>query len=142
MDRIRPVYTKQKSSMPTTPAATPGAPSSPMISPMPRRHVRSGSVAGGSSVRKAQTKAAAQRLAAVMAHKPTDEDVDEDDLSFDYNATGTAGIGLAGGRAVRPRSPVVIHFHNLDCFVSSGFGCTKSINQVCLPPRIGTFKGY
>ncbi|KAJ0013851.1 hypothetical protein Pint_20631 [Pistacia integerrima] len=83
------------------------APSSPVS---PHRHTRSGS-AGVSNVRKAQTKAAAQRLAAVMAHKPSDhhenddDDDDDDDHSHDYS-----GIGLAvtGGRAMPSgsRSPL------------------------------------
>ncbi|KAJ0079205.1 hypothetical protein Patl1_23422 [Pistacia atlantica] len=82
------------------------APSSPVS---PHRHTRSGS-AGVSNVRKAQTKAAAQRLAAVMAHKPSDhhendDEDDDDDHSHDYS-----GIGLAvtGGRAMQSgsRSPL------------------------------------
>lgn len=69
------------------------------------RHVRAASY-GISGVRRAQTKAAAQRLAAVMSNQNDDE---EDD---DNNAVASAGsnvIGLGGtGRAVRPRSPMVI----------------------------------
>ncbi|XP_031257956.1 coiled-coil domain-containing protein SCD2-like [Pistacia vera] len=96
--RMRPAaYMRQKSV---------AAPSSPVS---PHRHTRSGS-AGVSNVRKAQTKAAAQRLAAVMAHKPSDhhendDEDDEDDHSHDYS-----GIGLAvtGGRAMQSgsRSPL------------------------------------
>lgn len=62
--------------------------------------------------KKAQnTKAAAQRLAHVMAHKPTtdDDDEDDDDLSYDLSLSSSTGsLGLAGGgRAIRPRSPMV-----------------------------------
>ncbi|KAL6570569.1 hypothetical protein OROGR_000119 [Orobanche gracilis] len=75
-----------------------------MASPM-NRHIRSGSA--GVSVRKPQnTKAAAQRLAQVMAHQPADDDEeDEDDLLYDFES---AGIGLAGGRHARTRSPLSV----------------------------------
>ncbi|KAL6554323.1 hypothetical protein OROMI_019996 [Orobanche minor] len=75
-----------------------------MASPM-NRHIRSGSA--GVSVRKPQnTKAAAQRLAQVMAHQPADDDEeDEDDLLYDFDS---AGIGLAGGRHARTRSPLSV----------------------------------
>nr|XP_011465885.1 PREDICTED: coiled-coil domain-containing protein SCD2-like isoform X3 [Fragaria vesca subsp. vesca] len=108
MDRMRPVYVRQKSN---STSGTPGAPSSPsMTSPIMHHHSRSGSV-GMTGGKKAQnTKAAAQRLAHVMAHKPTDDDdEDDDDLSFDLGlSSGAGGIGLGGGgRAIRPRSPIV-----------------------------------
>ncbi|KAH9688495.1 Fas-binding factor-like protein [Citrus sinensis] len=93
------MYIRQKTSVyPTDQSSSPS-----------HRHTRSGSV---SNVRKAQTKAAAQRLAAVMAHKPSDEtdddDDDDDDHSRDYRAPGGPGvIGLSGtgGRTMRSRSP-------------------------------------
>ncbi|XP_062003796.1 coiled-coil domain-containing protein SCD2 isoform X1 [Rosa rugosa] len=105
MDRMRPVYVRQKSNS----SGTPGPPGSPsMASPIMHHHSRSGSL-GLSGGKKAQnTKAAAQRLAHVMAHKPTDDDdEDEDDLSIDIGlSSGTGSIGLAGvGRPIRPRSP-------------------------------------
>ncbi|KAL6132615.1 hypothetical protein ACLB2K_064855 [Fragaria x ananassa] len=108
MDRMRPMYVRQKSN---STSGTPGAPSSPsMTSPIMHHHTRSGSV-GMTGGKKAQnTKAAAQRLAHVMAHKPTDyDDEDDDDLSFDLGlSSGAGGIGLGGGgRAIRPRSPIV-----------------------------------
>ncbi|KAL6142736.1 hypothetical protein ACLB2K_061012 [Fragaria x ananassa] len=106
MDRMRPVYVRQKSN---STSGTPGAPSSPSA-PIMHHHTRSGSV-GMTGGKKAQnTKAAAQRLAHVMAHKPTDDDdEDDDDLSFDLSfSSGAGGIGLGGGgRAIRPRSPIV-----------------------------------
>ncbi|KAL5566991.1 hypothetical protein UlMin_030155 [Ulmus minor] len=101
MDRARQVYVKQNSS-----TGTPRTPSSPMRSPL-NRHVRSGSTTGLVSARKAQNaKAAAQRLAHVMAHQSADEDDEEDDLLFDYGSTMTGGVGLGGGRAMRSRSPM------------------------------------
>ncbi|XP_050384113.1 coiled-coil domain-containing protein SCD2-like [Argentina anserina] len=106
MDRMRPVYVRQKSNS----SGAPGTPSSPlMASPTMHHHSRSGSV-GMTGGKKAQnTKAAAQRLAHVMAHKPTtdDDDEDDDDLSFDLGLSSGGGIGLGGsGRAIRPRSPI------------------------------------
>lgn len=54
------------------------------------------------------TKAAAQRLARVMATQSADEDEEEDDLLYDFNSgVPSAGIGLAGGRQARNRSPLV-----------------------------------
>ncbi|XP_008455538.2 coiled-coil domain-containing protein SCD2 isoform X1 [Cucumis melo] len=102
MDRMRPVYTREKSN-----AGTPLGPASPLVPPFPH-HNRSGST-GLANSRRGQnnaTKAAAQRLAKVMASSADDED-DEDDLSFDYSlASGTGSIGLASGRSVRARSPM------------------------------------
>ncbi|KAJ0237048.1 hypothetical protein HA466_0249730 [Hirschfeldia incana] len=82
-------------------------PSSPMMtSPLMNRHARTGSNAGpGSNAKKAQTKAAAQRLAAVMSNQTGDDEDSDDDLSFDYNAVGS--IGLAAGRSHPSRSPMI-----------------------------------
>ncbi|CAH8306120.1 unnamed protein product [Eruca vesicaria subsp. sativa] len=82
-------------------------PSSPMMtSPLMNRHGRTGSNAGpGSNAKKAQTKAAAQRLAAVMSTQTGDDEDSDDDLSFDYNAVGS--IGLAAGRSNPSRSPMI-----------------------------------
>lgn len=78
-----------------------------MTSPM-HRHARSNS---GIS-RKPNTKAAAQRLAQVMSNQSGggDESDEEDDLDLlDYNPSNASTIGLgAGGRAARPRSPMVL----------------------------------
>lgn len=103
MDRMRPVYIRQKSA---TGTGTPGAPSSPMMSPR-NRHARSGSITGANLKKQ---KAAAQRLAQVMAHQQADESDEEDDLFDDYSTTvgGVGSIGLAGGRSVRSISPMVI----------------------------------
>ncbi|KAL0399556.1 UNVERIFIED_CONTAM: Coiled-coil domain-containing protein SCD2 [Sesamum radiatum] len=54
------------------------------------------------------TKAAAQRLARVMAHQPTDDEEEEDDL-FDFDKSiPSAGIGLAGGRQTKNRPSVSV----------------------------------
>lgn len=103
MDRMRPVYTRQKSN-----TGTPLAPESPLVSSIPH-HARTGSTGLANSKRGQNNaaKAAAQRLAKVMASSADDED-EEDDLSFDYSlSSGTGSIGLAGGRSVRSRSPMV-----------------------------------
>ncbi|CAK9152187.1 unnamed protein product [Ilex paraguariensis] len=104
MDRMRPVHVRQKSVTGTTP--TGASLSSPMASPL-HGHARSGSASIAVNMKKPQnTKAAAQRLAQVMAHQ-LDNDEDEDDLLYDYSpANASAGIGLAGGRGTRPRSPL------------------------------------
>ncbi|XP_048226065.1 coiled-coil domain-containing protein SCD2 isoform X2 [Ricinus communis] len=100
--RMNPVYLRQQSA-----AESPQGSSSPVMSPLHPRHVRTGS-AGMPNMKKAQTKAAAQRLAQVMSHQPPDGDEDEDDdLSYDYSSTGFGSIGLAGGRRMpRPQSPM------------------------------------
>ncbi|KAL2245547.1 coiled-coil domain-containing protein SCD2-like [Sesamum indicum] len=54
------------------------------------------------------TKAAAQRLARVMAHQSTDDDEEEDDL-YDFDKSiPSAGIGLAGGRQTKNRPSVSV----------------------------------
>ncbi|XP_024021989.1 coiled-coil domain-containing protein SCD2 [Morus notabilis] len=105
MDRTRQVYAKQNSN-----TGTPVTPSSPMASPL-NRHTRMGSTTGLANARKAQNaKAAAQRLAHVMAHQAADEDDEEDDLLYDYG--GTRSLGLGGGRAIRSRSPMSLRCVN------------------------------
>ncbi|XVE90148.1 hypothetical protein DITRI_Ditri20bG0054600 [Diplodiscus trichospermus] len=106
MDRRKLKYETQHS---TAGPGTPGAPASPLASSSPmHRHTRSASSYGNmGNMRKAQTKAAAQRLAAVMAHQQNDEDDDNDNDQIDYNnISGKGSIGLAGGRAMRPCSPM------------------------------------
>lgn len=79
-----------------------------MASPL-HRHTRSGSSASLSNMKKPQNaKAAAQRLAQVMAHQPADDNEEEDDDPYDLApALPSSGIGLAGGRQNRNRSPRV-----------------------------------
>ncbi|KAL7239368.1 hypothetical protein ACSBR2_005303 [Camellia fascicularis] len=114
MDRMRPVYVTQKSSVTTPTGGGGGVPASPMTTSPMRRHARSGStgVAAGSLKRPHNAKAAAQRLAQVMSNQQggggggDDDDEEEDDLLYDYSpATSSASIGLAGGRSAvaRPR---------------------------------------
>ncbi|KAJ6775292.1 FAS-BINDING FACTOR-LIKE PROTEIN [Salix purpurea] len=100
---MKPVYLRQSSI-----EGTPRTPSSPSMSPLRTHHVRSGSAGVGNNMKKAQTKAAAQRLAQVMSHQTTDDDDEDedDDLSYDYQASGIGSIGLAGGRRMQPRSPM------------------------------------
>ncbi|KAL3728192.1 hypothetical protein ACJRO7_032870 [Eucalyptus globulus] len=101
MDRMRPLYVRQQSN-----PRTPGGLVSPTRLPLHRsplhRHAQSGSTG---YMKKAQTKAAAQRLAQVMAHQLGDDKDDEDnDLSYEYTpASGAGSIGLTGGRAPRRR---------------------------------------
>ncbi|KAI3847487.1 hypothetical protein MKW92_024527 [Papaver armeniacum] len=99
-------YVRQKS---ISSNASEGTPSSPMMSPM-NRHVRTGSTGIG-NFRKTPnnaTKAAAQRLAQVMAHQHADDDDDDDDdLSIDYNPpSATSTLGLSG-RSMRSRTPAL-----------------------------------
>ncbi|KAM7273764.1 hypothetical protein ACFE04_028428 [Oxalis oulophora] len=102
---MRPLNTRQGSN-PTTPNAT----TSPMMSPL-NRHARTSSSNVGNVKKAQQTKAAAARLAAMMANQnpaADDGDDDDDDLAFAYNArsSGVGGVGMAGGRSVKPRSPM------------------------------------
>ncbi|KAF8017924.1 hypothetical protein BT93_H2975 [Corymbia citriodora subsp. variegata] len=95
---MRPMYARQQSN--------PGTP--PGGSPL-HRHARSGSTG---YIKKAQTKAAAQRLAQVMAHQLGDDEEEDDDLSYEYTPASSAGsFGLAGGRAPRGRSPMSVRPH-------------------------------
>ncbi|XP_059598832.1 coiled-coil domain-containing protein SCD2 isoform X1 [Vitis vinifera] len=129
MDRMRPVYVREKSNASST--------SSPLMSPL-NRHSRSGSI-GVSNLKKTQnnaTKAAAQRLAQVMAHQPPDDDDDDDDdeeLSFDFAPVGAAGsTGRTAGRTVvRPHSPMAFRTSQEQppsAFSASGSQLSLSVN--------------
>ncbi|KAK8512931.1 hypothetical protein V6N13_090331 [Hibiscus sabdariffa] len=96
MDRKRtesPVYTRRWSSLSGT-GSTGGSVESPAFSPAHHQphHARSSSATGISSIKRAQNfaaKAAAQRLAQVMASQTTDDDDEEDDgddPGFKYSA--------------------------------------------------------
>ncbi|XP_021289831.1 coiled-coil domain-containing protein SCD2 [Herrania umbratica] len=119
MDRRRtesPVYTRRWSSDSGT-GSTGAAIDSPTLSPARHQpqHARSSSATGISSIKRTQNfaaKAAAQRLAQVMASQTTDDDDDEndgDDLGFRYsappplalsrNVNATATTGGAGNKA-------------------------------------------
>ncbi|KAL4638495.1 hypothetical protein ACB092_03G150700 [Castanea dentata] len=93
MERRRtdsPLYTRQWSSESPTSPATNAA--SPGMTPSRATHVRSASATAFSTVKRTQNfaaKAAAQRLAQVMASQTADDDDDEDDdsgLGFRYSA--------------------------------------------------------
>ncbi|XP_039015320.1 coiled-coil domain-containing protein SCD2-like [Hibiscus syriacus] len=119
MDRKRtesPVYTRRWTSHSGT-GSTGGSVESPTLSPArhPPHHARSSSATGISSIKRTQNfaaKAAAQRLAQVMASQTTDEDDEEDDgddLDFKYSAppplalsrkfNAASTVGGAGNKA-------------------------------------------
>ncbi|KAG6397877.1 hypothetical protein SASPL_139327 [Salvia splendens] len=76
-----------------------------MTSPM-HQHTRSTS--SHLSMKRPHNKAAAQRLAEVMAQQPADDEEEEDEL-YDFSSGGpSAGIGLAGGRQARSSSPMSV----------------------------------
>ncbi|KAL2496602.1 hypothetical protein Fot_40359 [Forsythia ovata] len=103
-DRARPVHVRQRSLSNTTNSGSPSSMASPM-----HRHSRTASTGITNMKRPQNTKAAAQRLAQVMAHQPADDDEEEDDLLYDYSpAIPSAGVGLAGGRPTRHRSPMSV----------------------------------
>ncbi|KAK9017558.1 hypothetical protein V6N11_080036 [Hibiscus sabdariffa] len=91
-------------------SVTPGTPSSPLASASPlQRHARSGSSYGGlGNPKKAQTKAAAQRLAAVMSNQQNEDEGDGDDYEqLDHSSLSSTGsLGLGGGRPTRSPSPM------------------------------------
>lgn len=75
-----------------------------MTSPM-HQHTRTTS--SHLSMKRPQNKAAAQRLAEMMAQQPADDEEEKDEL-YDFSSGGpSAGIGLAGGRQARSSSPMV-----------------------------------
>lgn len=107
MERLRPGLDRQKS------MDSPGGTGTPTTMSPLNRHARSSSsgLANMKRPQNLQAKAAAQRLAQVMAHQSNDdEDEDEDDLPLEPS---TAGLGLGVGRssaaaAPRPRTPMSV----------------------------------
>ncbi|KAE8663552.1 Coiled-coil domain-containing protein SCD2 [Hibiscus syriacus] len=120
MDRKRtesPVYTRRWTSHSGT-GSTGGSVESPTLSPAhhPPHHARSSSATGISIIKRTQNfaaKAAAQRLAQVMASQTTDDDDEEDDgddLGFKYSAppplalsrkvNSSSTAGGAGNKAI------------------------------------------
>lgn len=96
-----PVYTRQWSS---ESGVGIGGVSSPAMSPSRYHHSRTSSATGLSSVKRAQNfaaKAAAQRLAQVMASQTADDDEEDgDDLGFRYSAPPPMAFSMnanAGG---------------------------------------------
>lgn len=109
-----PIYGRQWSSESGT---TGGGPASPAMSPARGHHSRSSSVSGISNIKRTQNfaaKAAAQRLAQVMASQTADDDDDDqDDLGFRYSAPPPISLSrnvnngsrLAAPSAKTTRSP-------------------------------------
>ncbi|XP_022847639.1 uncharacterized protein LOC111370175 [Olea europaea var. sylvestris] len=92
-----------------------------MASPK-HRHSRTASTGIANMKRPQNTKAAAQRLAQVMAHQSADDDEEEDDLMYDYSpGIPSAGIGLAGGRPNSRRS-TMYRFGFYDYILEHGYG--------------------
>ncbi|KAH7516800.1 hypothetical protein FEM48_Zijuj10G0173200 [Ziziphus jujuba var. spinosa] len=108
MDRRRtesPVYARQWSSE----TGSTGGASSPAMSPARNHHARSSSVSGISNIKRTQNfaaKAAAQRLAQVMASQAADDDEDEeDDLGFRYSAPPPISLARNVNSGARPAVP-------------------------------------
>ncbi|CAL8993575.1 unnamed protein product [Prunus brigantina] len=112
MDRRRtdsPVYARQWTSESST---TLGGATSPAMSPVRGHHARSSSASGISNIKRTQNfaaKAAAQRLAQVMASQTADDDDDEeDDLGFRYSAPPplslSRNVNSPGAKPVAPSS--------------------------------------
>ena len=112
-----PIYARQWSSE----SGSTGGPASPAMSPARAHHVRSSSVSGTSSIKRTQNfaaKAAAQRLAQVMASQTADDDEDDqDDLGFRYgapppislsrNVNNGSRLAVPTGKTTRSPSPGV-----------------------------------
>ncbi|XP_043725035.1 coiled-coil domain-containing protein SCD2-like isoform X2 [Telopea speciosissima] len=111
MDRRRtesPIYSRQRSGGSSSTGS-----SSPARSPA-HHHARSASTMGLSTIKRTQNvaaKAAAQRLAQVMASQTADDDDDDDDLGFRYSApppsfSSTLNNSIPAISSARPtRSP-------------------------------------
>lgn len=114
MDRRRtdsPVYARQWTSESST---TLSGATSPAMSPVRGHHARSSSASGISNIKRTQNfaaKAAAQRLAQVMASQTAaddDDDDEEDDLGFRYSAPPplslSRNVNSPGAKPVAPSS--------------------------------------
>ncbi|XP_022991989.1 coiled-coil domain-containing protein SCD2-like isoform X2 [Cucurbita maxima] len=100
-----PIYARQWSSE----SGSTGGPASPAMSPARGHHARSSSVSGISNFKRTQNfaaKAAAQRLAQVMASQTAvDDEDDQDDLGFRYSAPPPISLSRNvnnGGRLAVP----------------------------------------
>ncbi|KAM2018563.1 hypothetical protein ACFX1T_021488 [Malus domestica] len=110
MDRRQtdsPVYARQWTSESTT---TVGGATSPAMSPVRGHHVRSSSASGISNIKRTQNfaaKAAAQRLAQIMASQTADGDDDEDDdLGFRYSVPPPLSVSRnANSPGAKPAAP-------------------------------------
>ena len=111
MDRRRtgsPVYTRQWSSESGTTAGS----TSPAMSPVRHHHARSASATGISNIKRNQNvaaKAAAQRLAQVMASQAADngddDDDEEDDLEFRFGAPPPPSFSRTSNGSKKPAIP-------------------------------------
>lgn len=73
----------------------------------------------------------------ITAQQLADEDVEDDDLSYDHSsAVATPSIGLAGGKAIRPRSPMSVRTQEQPLSARSTSGPRLSLfaNPVEQPP--------
>ncbi|KAL4192104.1 hypothetical protein AMTRI_Chr06g170580 [Amborella trichopoda] len=112
MDRRRagsPIYNRQKSGS----SASSGS-SSPAMSPAHSHSRSASSGAGISNVKRTQNfaaKAAAQRLAQVMASQTTENDDEDDDLNFRYSSlysgNNNSNSGLSSLKPTRSPSPAL-----------------------------------
>lgn len=104
MDPRRTDSPRQWSSESGTTVASP----SPTMSPARSHHTRSSSATGISNVKRTQNfaaKAAAQRLAQVMASQTADDDDDEDDLGFRYSAPPPLSLARNVNGGAKPSVP-------------------------------------
>ncbi|KAL6186262.1 hypothetical protein ACLB2K_042383 [Fragaria x ananassa] len=149
MDRTRrtdsPVYTRQWTT--DSPTAT-----SPAMSPVRGHHARSSSASGISNIKRTQNfaaKAAAQRLAQVMASQNTgdDDDEDDDDLGFRYSAPRPLSLArnanspgtnpaVPSGRTTSTRSSSPALARNLDEAVSVRSTSAGRALRTAAPPLV------
>ncbi|XP_023005108.1 coiled-coil domain-containing protein SCD2-like isoform X2 [Cucurbita maxima] len=139
-----PIYARQWSSE----SGSTGGPASPAMSPARGHHVRSSSVSGTSNIKRTQNfaaKAAAQRLAQVMASQTADDDEDDqDDLGFRYgapppislsrNVNNGSRLAVPTGKTTRSPSPgLARNFLEETPSVRSTSAGRSSISHISLP---------
>ncbi|XP_022960214.1 coiled-coil domain-containing protein SCD2-like isoform X1 [Cucurbita moschata] len=139
-----PIYARQWSSE----SGSTGGPASPAMSPARGHHVRSSSVSGTSNIKRTQNfaaKAAAQRLAQVMASQTADDDEDDqDDLGFRYgapppislsrNVNNGSRLAVPTGKTTRSPSPgLTRNFLEETPSVRSTSAGRTSISHISLP---------
>ena len=66
-----------------------------------------------------------------MAHQQADEDDEEDDLFDDYSSVSVGSIGLAGGRSMRSRSPLVIGLISMPSCKRNMGSCSYEYENLC-----------
>ncbi|KAF8400038.1 hypothetical protein HHK36_015912 [Tetracentron sinense] len=146
MDRRRtgsPGYSRQRSGGSSSTGS-----SSPVLSPA-HPHARSSSTTGISNIKRTQNfaaKAAAQRLAQVMASQTADDDDEDDDLGFRYSApppsfpsnTNSSIPAISSTRTARSPSPAlgrnfVDHTHSVRS-ASAGRPSVSARSTPLVPP--------